>query len=502
MKPVTALAPKAWDAHAEAIFSLWIARLFTFPVDDVKDTLKPLLRSASQNLLYNHLGLGEDDERSPLALGPDCADMPLALRAYFAWKLGLPFGIDRPWRPEDDAPKPDAFVDASTVDTPDARTINAGSAHDLDAGSTKKRVFELFVDPTTPADALVMQASLTRLSTLVSAGDLRLETGSETSILYPVALRRASLKPGAPYVDPYSHVSMVAAWERVGVDHTRLVVADAQPNGMVALHRYVDGRLVYRTGFGVSGFRWYRPTVRDEDKGFVPASSLSLLGRPDPDLRPDYSEIRRPEASFFERIETLQDPHPRDPVEAYRELHDATIEALRTRERVVHQGFLARLASPLEVPLPTTASLLFHGLGAWEAYATPCRDLKLLGLLRAITSFPEKVASNPARYLLEPGEDGPRVRSRLEKAREPWWDEPGVTYKRSDDAETILSLRAILLRRAAFEAAYNPNDCPELRWGAALGSDEARACVQRASEAQRAKMESYRGWFKEGYGCE
>ena len=44
-------------------------------------------------MLFNSLGLGEDE--IPMALKPDCTDMVYYLRAYFAFKVGLPFGYSR-----------------------------------------------------------------------------------------------------------------------------------------------------------------------------------------------------------------------------------------------------------------------------------------------------------------------------------------------------------------------------------------------------------------------
>ena len=52
--------------------------------------LHEVLRDKSRNLLFNHLGLGEDEKG--LVIQPDCADLPYFLRAYFAFKMGLPFG--------------------------------------------------------------------------------------------------------------------------------------------------------------------------------------------------------------------------------------------------------------------------------------------------------------------------------------------------------------------------------------------------------------------------
>jgi hypothetical protein len=55
----------------------------------------------------------------------------------------------------------------------------------------------------------------------------------------------------------------------------------------------------------------------------------------------------------------------------------------------------------------------------------------------------------------------------------------------------------VITRTDGLEMAYNVNDCVELRWGAADGSEEAATCKRRASGAQRSKMTEYREWFKD-----
>ena len=55
----------------------------------------------------------------------------------------------------------------------------------------------------------------------------------------------------------------------------------------------------------------------------------------------------------------------------------------------------------------------------------------------------------------------------------------------------------ILARRPALEMAYNPNDCPEMRWGASAGSADFATCIRHAPEEQRARMQDYRTWFHE-----
>jgi hypothetical protein len=71
------------------------------------------------------------------------------------------------------------------------------------------------------------------------------------------------------------------------------------------------------------------------------------------------------------------------------------------------------------------------------------------------------------------------------------------SYTRSDGAAWTLALKDVVERAGDLEMAYNPNDCVELRWGAALTSDEAATCKRHAPSAQRAKMTNYRSWFRE-----
>jgi hypothetical protein len=71
------------------------------------------------------------------------------------------------------------------------------------------------------------------------------------------------------------------------------------------------------------------------------------------------------------------------------------------------------------------------------------------------------------------------------------------TYTRSDGSAWTLPLKSVFDRATDLEMAYNPNDCVELRWGAAEKSDEAATCKRRAPSAQRAKMTKYRAWFTE-----
>jgi hypothetical protein len=82
----------AWNRGMENLYSAWIQKLFDGPLDvDLSwPALHDVLRDRSRNLLFNYLNAGEDDVAMPLR--PDCADFVYFLRAYFSFKMGLPFG--------------------------------------------------------------------------------------------------------------------------------------------------------------------------------------------------------------------------------------------------------------------------------------------------------------------------------------------------------------------------------------------------------------------------
>ena len=81
-----------WNRATENLYAAWIEKLFDAPLDASPSwpALHVVLRDKSRNFLHNHLGLNEDGIN--LLIRPDCADLPYFLRAYFAFKMGLPFG--------------------------------------------------------------------------------------------------------------------------------------------------------------------------------------------------------------------------------------------------------------------------------------------------------------------------------------------------------------------------------------------------------------------------
>jgi hypothetical protein len=145
---------------------------------------------------------------------------------------------------------------------------------------------------------------------------------------------------------------------------------------------------------------------------------------------------------------------------------------------------------------------VFETSGAWESFSTPARDLRLLIAIDVVLGFADKVRRSPGAFGLDP-EAEPELFEQtlgyLEEQRGSLLADPAhaITYTRSDGSRWELSLDEVVARTEALEAAYNPNDCPEVRWGAPPESEEGKSCTRRAPEDQQIKMRYYRVWFAE-----
>jgi hypothetical protein len=140
---------------------------------------------------------------------------------------------------------------------------------------------------------------------------------------------------------------------------------------------------------------------------------------------------------------------------------------------------------------------IFETTGAWEDFATPSRDLRLLIAMDVVSGFPERVARRPERYAMPQGKSVAGVKAELESVLSSELSARKFSYPRTDGSPWTLTLKDVIDRARSLEMAYNVNDCVELRWGAPDRSDEASTCRRHAPQAQRAKMTEYRAWFRE-----
>lgn len=459
-----------WSPAMEDLYAVFVERLFDYPsLEDLTwPNLHTLMRDAERNILFNHLGQNEDEA---LELVPDCADLPYTLRAYFAWKLGLPFG----------------FRECSRARKGDPPHCQAGGTNLMTRAELSAtgdvRAFERFIHR--------------GVRRAVHSSSGRTHPADNDTDFYPVPLSREALPPGTLFVDPYGHLMVVADWVAQGEDgYGMLLAADAQPDGTVGRRRFWRGSFMFRpeTESGGAGFKAFRPWRVAEDGTLTQPNNRALKNRP----RTPFSTMQYDgsEDDFYDRMNALINPRPLDPMAAQTVIVDAFEEAVVRRIVSVDnsENYMADTGDKT-IDMPPGASI-FRTSGPWEDFATPSRDWRLLVSLYVTIGFPDRVLRSPEQFGVDP-DNAEEVAAKLRDALNAELSRRTFSYTRSDGSTWELSLKDVADRRVAFEMAYNPNDCVEIRWAAPEGSEERKTCDRHAPAEQREQMKESRAWFAE-----
>ncbi|MBK8482003.1 MAG: hypothetical protein IPL40_12665 [Proteobacteria bacterium] len=464
-----------WSWATEALYAAWVEHLFAAPADAGENwrpswsPLHQVLRDSQRNWLHNHLGLGEDgpDPQRAVVAEPDCADLPYFLRAYFAWKLGLPFGLRHCDRGGAARPARCGPLQAPVAGA--APLVGASAAQDFSRW-------------------LRQEVSLVHSGAGRTAGD------DDATDFYPLPLTRAALRPGAVYVDPYGHLLVVARWQPQGSPGSGVLYAiDGHPDLSVGRKRFWRGAFLFVPGAegGAGGFKAFRP-LRLVDGALV-ALTNEALRREQAFVPPSLEQYQLGTEAFYARMDRLINPRPLVPQEALLERLRALHELMLERVEAVAAGerYLQQQGWPV-VAMPA-GPRIFETRGPWEDFSTPARDLRLLIAIDETIGFPAYVARHAKRFAWPAGESAAAVRAALERLLAQQLAAAELSYQRSDGLRQPLTMATVIARREALELAYNPNDCVELRWGAS--GDELAACQRHAPAEQRERMDRYRAWF-------
>jgi hypothetical protein len=478
-----------WNRATENLFSAWIEKLFDAPLDTEPSwkAWHEVLRDQSRNLLFNYLGVGEDN--LTINLRPDCADFAYFLRAYFAFKMGLPFGYSNCSRsgkcyqwfniehPETTRPPP----------PPDQRIASA-LAEPAEAAATASAA-----PKSTPSFAEYLRI----VGDVVHSGSVRVAGNDDNTDFYTVPLTQQALRPGTVYADPYGHVMMLVRRVPQSSGAAGILLAvDAEPDGTVARKRFWRGTFLFahETAFGSAGFKHFRPIERMENGALRRLTNAQIAKNADyGDFSLEQSQLAVDD--FYDRMDAVMSPEPLDPFNAMKEAITALEEQVNTRVTSVENGRKYQDGHG-EVAMPDGPAI-FNTTGAWEDFSTPSRDFRLLIAIDVVRGYPDRVARHPERYAMPTGKTVADVKAEMQNVLTSELATRKFSYTRSDGSQWTLALKDVVNRAGDLEMGYNPNDCVELRWGATENSQEASTCKRHASSAQRAKMTNYRSWFRE-----
>lgn len=455
---------RRWNAATENLFAMFIEQLFDYPPDQdlTWPNLSELLGNRANNLLYNHLG---QEAEARMHLEPDCADLPYFLRAYFSWKLRLPFGYRHCNRGRSGrAPYCDPDIHSNMMDR---------------ENSDEAKAFSHF--------------ARLDIANGVHSGSGRTAPEDNKTDYYPVPLTRGALRPGTMFADPYGHLFVIAAWVPQGIDdYGVLIGADAQPDGTVGRRRFWRGSFLFKpeTDEAGAGFKHFRPVVlrsqrvRAVDNEDIAARGMTPFSMQQYEVGKD---------GFYDRVEALINPRPLDPKSMQTVLIEALHEQVKRRVVSVNNAVEHKRTHRRNIEMPR-GHAIFETTGPWENFSTPSRDMRLLIAMDTVLGFPATVQRTPERFGIAADKAG-EAAAALERYLDAELPLRTFSYTRSDGSTFALTLKDVVDRAQAFEMAYNPNDCVEVRWSAPDGSDERSTCATRAPEFQHDRMAGYRDWF-------
>ncbi|WP_262966794.1 hypothetical protein [Methylobacter psychrophilus] len=455
-----------WGLATEAFYSAWVEALFGAPPKENLNftSLEPVLRNNERNFLYNYLGLNEDNR---LALTPDCADLPYTLRAYFAWKVGLPIAFRACGR--------------GTANTPPhcgAANIKTEFTHGINSPVSFRLVNE-------------------QLANTIHSGSLRTGLEDESTDLYPIALSREILWPGTVYADPYGHVLVLVKWvPQTAVNPGILLAVDAQPDNSITRKRFWEGTFLFTNVTNAGpGFKTFRPLVRRTSNQFRTLSNDELVDNPG--FTPfSLEQDQLSSDDFYTKLAKLINPKGLEIIQAYETTLNALVEQIETRVTSIDNSEAYFRKNPGSIiPMPDGAAI-FQSIGPWEDYSTPSRDMRLIIAIKVLKGFPEKIMRHPELFLMN-DRNPAETQAKIEQYHARRIKELSIHYTRTDGSLWELSVADVLARKPAYEMTYNPNDCSEIRWGAKPGTEEYSTCRRHAPAQQHAKMEHYRLWFRE-----
>jgi formylglycine-generating enzyme required for sulfatase activity len=387
----------------------------------------------------------------------DCAQLPYVLRAYFAWKRGLPFSFER-----------DVAAHGGATDTRYSRDGNIVTGRtDVLTGS------------------IGGYALLKTVVAAISSASFRIHPDIDRPVppdFYSVALQAKSIRPGTVIYDPNGHVAVVTRVESDG----RIQFIDGHPDNTIA-HEFYDLRFVRSQPGQGAGFKNWRPArlvgYRAGPNGELLGGRIELAR--DAEI-PDFSDEQyygngvRPSdenwssGTFTLNGETLDyydyvraklagGKLEFDPVKEIAEMVDSNCSDLHYRGLAVDIAIAAGIENrPEPARLPPN---IYGTSGDWETYSTPSRDARLKTAFKELRDKAERFVDmyerGDGRHLLYSGNDivGDMLAAYNREAQKCF-----VSYTRTDGQQVTLSYEDA--RQRLFKLSFDPYHCVELRWGA------------------------------------
>lgn len=430
-----------WSAADEDKFSQFVEVLGASGCGNLRDCLT----SATSNPMFV--------ARNPADMNyaADCADLPYALRLYFAYMQGLPFD----------------YVDSVEQAEPE-KEPNSDLRYSK-YGNKPKSMRSL------PArGSYNLAAELAAMRDTVSTATYRMHY-KYVSDFFPPSITPSVVRPGSVIYDPAGHVAMVY---RVTPDG-RLLLIDAHPDNSIT-HITFDQKFVRSRLEHGAGIHNWRP------EGSVQTTE-SLPGFSTEEFAPSY-QVDGETVSFYDwvRYRMSGGVAKINPIQELRQAMQEICVSLKDRVTAVEsavQSGIHNLEHPDRLP-----ENIYGATGDWEQYASPSRDARLRVAFAELRKDAEKwielykALPNKIDYAPVASDNSAActandrvcfLAASLMEEHSKQSRQCAFNYHDSEGGDVRLSYSDVEGR--LFKLSFDPYHCPERRWGA-TGYLELSSC--------------------------
>ncbi|MCE9651402.1 MAG: hypothetical protein K8R18_17420 [Parvibaculum sp.] len=441
------IVKERWDATDEKGFEEFVTRLGAEDCWSIDACMK------SPANPYRHT-----DPRVKFLI--DCADVPYFLRAYYAWKNGLPFA----WQ---------SAMQSSDGPRGDIRYSSGGNR-------VVGRSYVLATASGVPAIPLLFEIVNT-VSTAMYRRDARSDSSTYFTDTYSPRLDRNAIRPGTIAYDVNGHVAIVWRVEPGG----RILIFSSHPDH--TLSRSFVGREFLRTGPELGSiFQNWRPITLVGAKRMANGTLVGgrIVGTPNADI-PEFSleqYVGNPpvnptlwgvakfvkdneEMDFYTYLRSSVSMGELEyhPVDEVRSMMQTLCNDIHSRKQAVeisrNEGRTHMMAPPAKLPRN-----IYGTDGVWELYSTPSRDARLKTAFKEmhdqITEFVRMKAMDAPRLSYK----GTDIAGDMLKAYNEESAACVTEYTTTSGRHVPMSIDDV--SRRLFKLSFDPYQCVERRWGA------------------------------------
>jgi hypothetical protein len=430
--------------------------------------------SSSESCLRDPANPYRGSDQRFLDIDVDCAKLPYLLRAYYAWKNGLPF----------------SYVDAVSGEGGDLRFSKSANR------PVSRR------DMIDHGEGINGPSAVREVIGTVFSGTYRTDAGERRGVqsdFYSPALQPGSIHPGSMVYDVNGHVGIVYKVDGDG----RIYYMDAHPDFTITRSVYGAqfGQSPLRLGGGLKNWRPFKlvGAHRDEEGHYLGGhmayaqndqiadfSLVQYVGT-EPNPKQDVKKARflynGVELGFYEYVRVAVSGGKMDynPVYELKATMKTLCNDLNDRAQYVDLDIKDGIA---DKPHPARLPDNIYGSDneEWETYSTPSRDARIKA---AFAQFYKDMQEMIGLWVQRDPRivyDGNFLQKDLQAAYAQQSSACTITYLNSAKQPVAMTFDDMMHR--LFLISFDPFHCVELRWGAA--GDERQSCPD-----QKAKLRWY-----------